>query len=93
MPQTDGRTLREPRGEIYLQIIQQKWREEEEEEEGERVETRESSGKKSRGWGTEREARAEPGCAKRQASLRQAHREQTESVHWKCNGANSAQPA
>lgn len=49
MPQTDGRTLREPRGEIYLQIIQQKWREEE--EEGERVETRESSGKKSRGWG------------------------------------------
>lgn len=48
MPQTDGRTLREPRGEIYLQIIQQKWREE---EEGERVETRESSGKKSRGWG------------------------------------------
>lgn len=27
MPQTDGRTLREPRGEIYLQIIQQKWRE------------------------------------------------------------------
>lgn len=50
MPQTDGRTLREPRGEIYLQIIQQKWREEEEEE-GERVETRESSGKKSRGWG------------------------------------------
>lgn len=48
MPQTDGRTLREPRGEIYLQIIQQKWREE---EEGERVETRESSGKKSRGGG------------------------------------------
>lgn len=92
MPQTDGRTLREPRGEIYLQIIQQKWREEE--EEGERVETRESRGKKSRGGGgTEREARAEPGCAKRQASLRQAHREQTESVHWKCNGANSAQPA
>lgn len=49
MPQTDGRTLREPRGEIYLQIIQQKWREEE--EEGERVETRESRGKKSRGGG------------------------------------------
>lgn len=46
MPQTDGRTLREPRGEIYLQIIQQKWR-----EEGERVETRESRGKKSRGGG------------------------------------------
>lgn len=88
MPQTDGRTLREPRGEIYLQIIQQKWR-----EEGERVETRESRGKKSRGGGTEREARAEPGCAKRQASLRQAHGEQTESVHWKYNGANSAQPA
>lgn len=49
--------------------------------------------KRARGGGTEREARAEPGCAKRQASLRQAHREQTESVHWKCNGANSAQPA
>lgn len=53
MPQTDGRTLREPRGEIYLQIIQQKWREEE--EEGERVETRESRGKKSRGGGGQRE--------------------------------------
>lgn len=64
MPQTDGRTLREPRGEIYLQIIQQKWREE---EEGERVETRESSGKKSRGGGQ----REKPGLSQVVQSAKQ----------------------
>lgn len=47
MPQTDGMTLWEPRGEIYLQIIQQKWRE------GERVGT---EGRESRyKWQRERE--------------------------------------
>lgn len=36
-PQTDGRTLWGPRGEIYLQMIQQKWKE----GEGERADTEE----------------------------------------------------
>jgi len=91
-PQTDGRALWEPRGEIYLQIIQQKWREEEREwrqrggreECGERERERaDKSGKESeKEGGTKREARTEPGgCAERQASPRQAHREHTESVH------------
>lgn len=62
LPQTDGRTLRRPRGEIYLQIITA--------ENGgrggdERVESggQITEAKRARRRGTEREARTEPGCA------------------------------
>lgn len=80
-PQTDGRTLWEPRGEIYLQIIQQKWREGEtvETEGGEGGERARAVAERAREGGTKREAGTEPGCAERQASLRQAHRKQTVS--------------
>lgn len=83
LPQTDGRTLRGPRGEIYLQNHTAEMEGGGGRESGDK---REQWQKKSRGrGGTKREARAEPVCAKRQASLRQAHRKQTESVHYKCS--------
>lgn len=73
-PQTDGRTLWILRGERYLQVHKA-------EMEGGRgpgigPEEREQIqvSRTAKGRGTKREARAEPGCAKRQASTQKATR-------------------
>lgn len=75
-PQTDGMTLWEPRGEIYLQIIQQKWRE----GEGERVGT---GGRESRyKWQREQEGggqREKQGLSQVVHSAKQVFDKHTES--------------
>lgn len=99
-PQTDGRALWEPRGEIYLQIIQQKWREEEREwrqrggreECGEREREREQIkvAKRARRRGAQREkqglSRVVVQSAKR---VRDKHTESTQSQSTKTNESDN----